>query len=184
MHQFLVGKKLVFESTLDHLKEELAGLRTGRAHAGLVEHIMVEAYGTQSPLKSLAMVSVPESRMLQVEAWDASIVKDIERALTVADLGAVPQMDGKLIRLVLPSMTEETRKKMVRVMKEKLETARVSFRQTREDIRKEVATMEKDKKISEDERFRLLDELDKLTKEFTDTVEKIGEEKEHEIMTI
>ncbi|MBI2484570.1 ribosome recycling factor [Candidatus Uhrbacteria bacterium] len=184
MHQFLVGKKSGFEDAIAHLRDEMAGLRTGRAHPGLVEHVVVEAYGTQSPLKALAMVSIPESRTLQIEAWDAGIVKDIERALSAADLGASPHMDGKIIRLVLPTMTEETRKKMVRLMKEKVESARVSLRQSREDIRKEVSAMEKDKKISEDERFKIFDELDRMTKEFTDMVEKISEEKEREIMTV
>lgn len=184
MHQFLVAKKDGFEQTLAHLREELTGIRTGRAHPGLVEHVMVEAYGSQSPIKSLASVSVPDARTLQIEPWDGAIVKDVERALSQADLGASPQLDGKIIRLTMPTMTEETRKKMVKLMKEKLEASRVSLRQVREDIKKESQQMEKDKKIGEDERFKIQDELDKLTKEYNEKIDALGAEKEKDIMTI
>ena len=184
MHQLLSGRKSDFERVLEHLREGLSGLRTGRAHPGLVESVMVTAYGTQQPLKSLASVGVPDAQTLQIEPWDQSIVKDVERALTQADLGCAPNVDGKIIRLKMPSMTEEGRKKMVKMVGEKIEEARVAVRQVREDIRHDVQKMEKDKTISEDERFKIFDELDKLTKEIVGEIEAIGEQKEKDIMTI
>lgn len=184
MHQLLSTRKNDFERVLEHLREELAGLRTGRAHPGLVEHISVTAYGTQQPLKSLASVGVPDAQTLQIEPWDQSLVKDIERALTVADLGSAPNVDGKIIRLKMPQMNEETRKRMVKMMGEKLEEARVAVRQVREDIRRDVQKQEKDKTISEDERFKIFDELDKLTKDIGGEIDAMGEKKEEDIMTI
>lgn len=184
MHQFLAPHKAQFEKSLDHLRGELSGLRTGRAHPGLVEGVMVSAYGTMQPLRNVASVTVPDAQTLQIEPWDQSVVKDVEKALTQADLGSTPNVDGKILRLRMPPMTEENRKKMVKMMKEKLEDARVVMRQIREDVRRDVAKMEKEKTISEDERFKIFDELDKLTKDMVGQIDQMGDEKEAEIMTI
>ncbi|HBL39639.1 TPA: ribosome recycling factor [Candidatus Uhrbacteria bacterium] len=184
MHQFLSTKKSDFERVLEHLLGELSGLRTGRAHPGLVEHIMVSAYGTEQPLKSLASVGVPDAQTLQIEPWDQSLVKDIERALSQADLGSSPNVDGKILRLKMPQMTEENRKRMVKVVGEKLEEARVAVRQVREDIRRDVSKAEKEKNLSEDERFKIFDELDRMTKETVSAIDAAGERKEADIMTI
>lgn len=184
MHHILVTRKPEFEKTMGHLAQGLAGIRTGRAHPGLVENISVMAYGVATPLKNLATISIPEFTMLQIEPWDHGVVKDIERALTLADLGSSPNVDGKVLRLKMPALNEESRKKMVKMMKEKLEEARVSVRSVREDVRHEVQKLEKEKEISEDERFKIFDELDGLTKEFTSKIDEMGEGKEGEIMTI
>lgn len=184
MHQLLSTKKIDFDKTLGHLLEDLSGLRTGRAHPGLVENVMVSAYGSMMPLKSVASVTISDSRTIQIEPWDQSVIKDVEKALTQADLGSNPNVDGKIIRLVMPQMTEENRKKMVKVANEKLEEGRVAVRQVREEIRKEVQKMEQDKSISEDEKFKLLDELDKMTKDFVTQIDAAGKKKEEEIMTI
>ncbi|KKW37190.1 MAG: Ribosome-recycling factor [Candidatus Giovannonibacteria bacterium GW2011_GWA2_53_7] len=184
MHQLLSTRKEGFEKTLEHLRGELGGLRTGRAHPGLVEGVMVTAYGSTQPLRNVASVTVPDAQTLQIEPWDQSIVKDVERALTQADLGSNPNVDGKIIRLRMPQMNEETRKKMVKMMKEKLEDARVVMRQIREDVRHDVQKMEKDKTISEDERFKIFDELDQLTKEMVGEIDALGAQKEADIMTI
>ncbi len=184
MHQFLSTKKSNFERVFEHLHSELSGLRTGRAHPGLVEHIMVSAYGIEQPLKSLASVGVPDAQTLQIEPWDQSLVKEIERALSQADLGSSPNVDGKILRLKMPQMTEENRKRMVKVVREKLEEARVAMRQVREDIRRDVSKAEKDKHLSEDERFKIFDELDRMTKEMVSAIDAAGEKKETDIMTI
>jgi ribosome recycling factor len=184
MHQLLTTKKADFDKAFERLLEELSGLRTGRAHPGLVENVMVPAYGSSMSLKSLATVTIPDSRTIQIEPWDQGVVKDIEKALTQAGLGSNPNVDGKIIRLVMPQMTEENRKKMVKLAGEKLEEGRVSMRQVREDIRKEVQKMEQDKSIPEDEKFKLLDELDKMTKDFVSQIDAAGKKKEEEIMTI
>lgn len=184
MHQLLSSRKGDFDKALDHFRTGLGSLRTGRAHPGLVENISVTAYEAQQPLKNLASITVPDSQTLQIEPWDQSVIKDVERAIAQADLGSQPNVDGKIIRLKMPQMTEETRKRMVKVMKEKLEEARVAMRQIREDIRHEVQKMEKAKEISEDERFKIFDELDKLTKDFVSQIDEMGASKEKDIMTI
>jgi len=184
MHHILNDRKGDFDKSIDHLSNELSGLRTGRAHPGLVENITVIAYETATPLKSLASIAVPDSRTLQIEPWDQGIIKDVEKALTQAQVGSNPNVDGKIIRLTMPQMTEETRKKIVKVVKEKLEEARVAIRQIREDIRKEVQKMEQAKEVTEDERYKIFDELDTMTKEFVTTIDEKGVTKEKEIMTI
>lgn len=181
MHTLLIARKSDFEKTLAHLAEELSGLRTGRAHPALVEHMNVVAYQTTMPLKSLATISVPDARTLQIEPWDQATIKDIERAISESSLGIHPTVDGKVLRLVMPVMTEEMRMRLVKVLKEKSEEARVAVRQVREDIRKE---LQKDEAMSDDEKFKIQDELDKLTKEYVETVEEMAKKKEEEVTTV
>ncbi|MCR4311941.1 MAG: ribosome recycling factor, partial [Candidatus Uhrbacteria bacterium] len=153
-----------FSKVFDHLVKELSSIRTGRATPALVEDIQVEAYGAVQPIKALGSMSTPDSRTLLIEPWDGSVVKAIETALQKSDLGIMPVVDGKSIRLVMPSMTEESRQRMVKVMKEKLEDARVSARKVREEGRKGIDKLEG---VSEDEIRRLQAELDKMVKDFT-----------------
>ena len=180
----LTEKKPEFEQVVLHYANELGALRSGRANPALVERVMVEAYGSTMPLKGVASVSVPDAKTLAIDPWDAGLVKDIERALVLADLGITPTVQGKTIRLVMPMMTEERRKQLVKVVKEKAEEARVAARAVREKIRDTVLGMEKNKEIAEDERYRLQDELDKMTKQFNEEIEKLAMEKEQEIMTV
>lgn len=184
MHPFVQSKKAEFQAAIDHLQTELASLRTGRASPQLVENVRVEAYGSNMDLKSMASINVQDSKTLVVEPWDKSLLQAIEKAIRDADIGISPAVDGQIIRINLPSMTEETRKKLVKIMKEKCEEARISLRGVREACRDAVMKMEKDKEIALDVKFKILEELDKTTKEFTELVESIGEQKEEEIMTV
>ncbi|MBU0614303.1 ribosome recycling factor [Patescibacteria group bacterium] len=170
-----------FEKAKEHLNKELNGIRTGRATPALVEDIPVEAYGTVQPLKSLASISTPDSKTVQMEPWDPSVVKAIESAIMKANLGINPTVDGRTIRLNMPMMTEETRQQMVKKMKEKLEEARVAVRRVREETKKKI---EKDDSLPEDEQHRQLEELDKKVKEMNGEIEDLGNKKEQEITTI
>lgn len=170
-----------FAKVLDHLSKELGTIRTGRATPALVEGVQVESYGMLQPLKNVASMSTPDSRTLLIEPWDGSVTKAIETALQKSDLGIMPTVDGKTIRMVMPMMTEENRLRMVKVMKEKLEDARVSMRKVREEARKAV---EKMTGVGQDEVRRLQEAIEKLVKEHTAKIDEMGEKKEKEITTI
>lgn len=184
MHALLSQKKPVFESVIDHLQKELGGLRTGRATPVLVEDISVSAYDAMMEIKGLASIQVQDAKTLIIDPWDKSLLRNIEKGIRDAGVGLSPVVDGTVIRIVMPSMTEENRKTMVKKMKEYLEDTRIALRQVREEARDVAGTMEKEKQISEDEKFKLLDEIDKMTKEFNEQIDVIGEKKEEEIMTV
>ena len=176
--------KLDFQKVIDHLKEELKTLRTGRANPVLVEDIQVEVYGAKTPIVGLASINVPDNRTLTVEPWDKSITKEIEKAIIEANIGLNPNVQGSVIRLSLPTLTEETRKDLIKVVRDKLEKARISIRNVREQTKSDVMEAEKVKDITEDDKYRLLEQLDKVVGEWNDKIKVIGEEKEEEIMTI
>ncbi len=184
MHIFLISNKSQFDTVLDHLHKELSTLRTGRATPALVEDIRVNAYDSIMELKGLASVSVHDAKTIVIDPWDKGLIQAIEKGIRDAGTGLSPSTDGGIIRIVLPSMTEETRVKLVKLMKEKLEDARISLRGVRENVREEILEKEKNKDMSEDEKFKLLDELEKLTKEFNEEISSMGEKKEDEIMTV
>lgn len=180
----LKEKKSEFEKHVEFLKEALRGLRTGRANASLVEGINVEAYGAHTPLLHLASISIPDARSILITPWDKTLVKDIEKAITLANLGVNPINDGAGVRIVMPPMTEENRKNLLKVLGQKVEHARVGIRGVRDSIREEIAKGLKAKELTEDDRFDLQKELDDITRDFTGMIEKIGQDKEKEIMTI
>ncbi len=184
MHALLIQKKPSFDSALEHLQKELGQLRTGRATPALVENISVSAYDAFMEIKGLASISTADAKTIVIDPWDKSLLKNIEKGIRDAGVGLSPVVDSDVIRIMMPQMTEDNRKAMVKKMKEFLEETRVSLRQVREEIRGEVVAMEKDKAISEDEKFKLFDEVDKLTKEYVDRVEETGDNKEKEIMTV
>lgn len=177
-------QKEEFEKVLEHVRHELSSLRTGRANPALVDTVMVEAYDSMMQLKGVASVSVPDSRTIQIDPWDKSLLKAIEKGIIVANIGLHPVIDGVSVRLNMPQLTEENRKELVKIMQKRLEEAKVAIRGVREKIRNGILAQEKDKVISEDERFRLQEELEKLTGQYVDEVKHIGEEKEKEIMTV
>lgn len=156
--------------TVDHLAQELQNIRTGRANPELVETLVVEAYGTPTPLVQLAAISVPEPRMILIQAWDTSLNKDIEKAISKSPLGITPVVDGKSIRLPFPSMTEDRRQALQKVVNEKGEEARVSIRNIREDIIKHLRKSEKEGELSEDQ---LELELKKLQESVTTSLADI-----------
>ncbi len=172
-----------FESVVEHLTKELASLRTNRATPALIENIPVVAYEGSDPLplQQLGSISVPEARQLLVEPWDGATLKPIEKALESSDLGLSVANEGNVLRLTMPLMTDEVKQKIIKVLHAKLEDARIALRSQREKIKDEIIKMEKDKEISEDEKFRLMGELDDMIREFNDRVEDIGNKKEKEI---
>ncbi|MBI4437409.1 ribosome recycling factor [Candidatus Uhrbacteria bacterium] len=184
MHAILIEKKPAFESSLEHLQKELGQLRTGRATPALVENIPVSAYDSMMEIKGLASISTPDAKTIVIDPWDKSLMKNIEKGIRDAGVGLSPVVDSDVIRIMMPQMTEENRKTMVKKMREYLEDTRVSLRQVREETRGEVVQMEKEKAVSEDEKFKLFDEIDKMTKEYTDRVQDVGDKKENEIMTV
>lgn len=177
-------QKAEFQAVVDHFQKELAGLRTGRASAALVENIRVEAYGQSMDLKSMANISTPDAKTVQIEPWDKSVVKDIEKALVDASLGMQPNVAGTTIRLAMPPMTEENRKNMVKVLGQKEEQAKIGIRNLREKIKTAIQADEKAKTIAEDEKRRLLEQLDKVVAEWNGKIESITADKEKEIMTV
>lgn len=177
----ITESKPSFQRVLEHLAQELSGIRTGRATPALVENIEVEVYGAKQPIKALGSISTPDAKTLAIEPWDGSVVKAIESALQKADLGMNPNVDGKIIRLIMPMMTEETRQKMAKIVKEKLEESRISVRQVREDVKKKIEKLEG---VGEDEKRGLQKELDEEVKDANNTIESMGKKKVEEITTI
>ncbi|KAB2880373.1 MAG: ribosome recycling factor [Pseudorhodoplanes sp.] len=172
------------QGSLQVLKTELAGLRTGRASAHLLDPVQVEAYGSQMPLNQVATVSVPEPRMVTVSVWDKSLVHATEKAITNANLGLNPQTEGQTIRLRIPELNEERRKELVKVAHKYTEAARVAVRHVRRDALDVVKKLEKDHKISQDEHERISAEIQKTTDQMIHEVDQLLATKEKEILTV
>ncbi len=181
---YRVEAKKEFDIAFEHLKQEAGNLRTGRAHASLVENIIVEAYGAKSPLMQLASISVPEARTLAIQPWDKGLMKDIEQALQKSDLNLNPVVDRDMIRLNFPALTEEKRKELVKLLHQKAEACKVTIKQRREKMRDQIAADEKSGTITEDAKFRAFDDLDKVVKESHDEIKVFVDAKERDIMTI
>jgi ribosome recycling factor len=172
------------QKSIHALTEELLTIRTGRANPGLVEKLHVEYYGSPTPLMTLASISVPEPRTLMIKPFDKSTLKAIEKAIMASDLGLTPNNDGLVIRLNLPALTEDRRRELVKHVHHRLEETRVALRNIRRDSMKDVKDFEAEKMISEDDRIRGEEEIQKLTDRFMAEVEKIGYHKEQEIMEV
>lgn len=173
-----------FESAVNHLQEELRGIRTGRASTGLVENITVEYYGTQTRIKDIASISTPGSQLIQIEPWDKSAVAGIVKAIETSTLGLNPAVSGTIIRLNLPQLTEERRKELVRVVGKHAEEAKIAIRNVREKMLKEIKAMLDSKDLSEDEHRA---EKEKIQKEVDDVLQIIDEfcrEKEKELLSV
>lgn len=178
------AKKEGFEKAVTHFEEEMMKLRTGRAHPGLVEGLLVDYYGTQTPVKQMASVTVPEPRQILISPWDKGALASIETAIRESDLGLNPMNDGVGVRITLPALTEERRKELVKVLNMKAEEAKISVRSTREDIWKDIQDAEKEGLIGEDDKFRGKDDLQKVVDEYNQKLESLREKKEKEIMTV
>ncbi len=173
-----------FEKSIDFLKNDISSLRTGRATTSLVEDITVESYGTKQPLKAVGTISVPDQKTVTIEPWDKSLLANIEKGIRESSLGINPVNNGVHIILAMPDLTSERRSELIKVLHQKLENAKISVRKIREEIRDKISKAEKDKEISEDERFKFQDELDIVTKECNEKIKSIGEDKEKEINTV
>jgi ribosome recycling factor len=172
------------KGAVQSLEEDLAGIRTGRAHPALVEKLPVEYYGMPTPLIQLATISVPEPRQLLIRPFDAATLKVVERAILASDLGLTPNNDGKQIRLNLPPLTEERRRELVRLVHNRVEEGRVAVRNVRRDMIKDLREFEEEKMISEDELEEGEEELQKITDRFVEEINTVGTRKEKEIMEV
>ncbi|MEQ9448493.1 MAG: ribosome recycling factor [Rhodospirillaceae bacterium] len=172
------------EVTLDHAKKEFAGLRTGRATTGLLEPVMVDAYGSSMPLNQVASVSVPEPRLLSVSVWDKGLAKSVEKAIREANLGLNPVADGTLIRVPIPPLTAERREELIKVAHKYAEHARVAVRNVRREGNEALKKMEKDSAISKDEHHKHADEVQKMTDEFVAKIDEALKNKETEITQV
>ncbi|MCH8849572.1 MAG: ribosome recycling factor [Chloroflexi bacterium] len=169
---------------VDALKRELATVRTGRANPALLEHLRVDYYGTPTPLQQLATVMVPEARMLTIQPWDKGSMEAIEKAIQRSDLGLTPSNDGTIIRLVIPQLTEDRRKEMVRIVHKKIEDGRIAIRNVRRDAHEMLRDLQREKEISEDDEKRAQEQLQKITDHFVARADGIGSEKEQELLEV
>jgi ribosome recycling factor len=169
--------------TLESLEKELSTVRAGRANPHVLDKITVDYYGAPTPLQQVANVTVPEARMIQIQPWEASLIKEIQKAILSSDLGLNPNTDGKIIRLVLPELTEERRKELVKDVKKKGEAAKVAVRNIRRDANDAYKKLAK-QDVSEDEIKELEDKIQKLTDKFVKNIDKAVEEKSKEILTV
>lgn len=170
------------QKAVDKLKDDLTGIRTGRANPGMVDSLRVDAYGSPTPLKQLASVSAPEPQQLVIRPFDPSVIKDIEKAIVASDLGLAPQSDGKVVRLNIPALSGDVRKKMVTRTKDLTEEAKVSIRNVRRDANKHLDQLEKDKELSEDECKTYKNDVQELTNKFEGQAADLAKAKETEVM--
>ncbi|RLB12155.1 MAG: ribosome recycling factor [Deltaproteobacteria bacterium] len=168
--------------SINVLKKELSKIRTGRASTALLEDIMVDCYDTQMPLKQVASISIPESRLILIQPWDKSIMGDIEKGILRSELGLTPMNDGKVIRVPIPPLTEERRKELVKLVKKVGEDIKIAIRNNRREANEMFKELKNEKEMSEDEHRRALNEVQEITDEFIEKVNRLVEEKEKEIM--
>ena len=176
--------KKEMDHTLDTLRKELTKVRTGRASTALIEGVLVEYYGTRTPLNQLAALSAPEPRLLLVQPHDRSIMSAVEKAIYQSDLGLTPVNDGKVIRVPIPELTEERRKELVRHIRKVAEDYRVSLRNHRRDANERLKKMQKDKQLTEDEARSTQDRVQKITSEYIEKLDKVLKSKEDDLMAV
>ncbi len=184
MNEMLVQYEEKMGKTIDALVNEFATVRAGRANPHILDKIKVDYYGTPSSLQQVANVSVPEARMIMIQPWESSLIKDIEKAILMSDLGLTPNNDGKAIRLMFPELTEERRKELVKDIKKKAENSKVAVRNVRKDANTALKRANKDSEISEDELKSLENEVQKLTDKYVAEIDKLTEAKSKEILTV
>ena len=172
------------ESALEHLKRDLAGLRTGRASIALFDGVRVDYYGTMTPLKQVASISTPEARLITIQPWEPALIKEIEKALAGSGLGVTPSNDGKLIRIPLPPLTEERRKELSKICKKHGEDTKVVIRGFRRDGNEELKKLQKDAKLTEDELRKSETDTQKLTDQYIQKIDDVVKKKEQEIMEV
>ncbi|NTU42764.1 MAG: ribosome recycling factor [Nitrospirales bacterium] len=169
---------------IESLKKDFSAIRTGRASLALLDGITVDYYGTPTPISQLATMGIPESRQITIQPWEQKIIPEIEKAILKSDLGLTPSNDGKTIRLLIPTLTEERRKQLVKVVKKRSEEAKIAIRNIRRDINEELKKAEKEKLLSEDDEKKLHEEIQKITDSFVEKVDEVLQHKEKEIMEV
>lgn len=172
------------EKSVASLNSDLMTIRAGRANPHVLDRLAVEYYGSMTPIQQVANVSVPEPRIIQIQPWDKNMIKPIEKAILVSDIGINPNNDGKVIRLIFPELTEERRKELVKDVKKKGEAAKVAVRNIRRDANDAIKKMEKNSEITEDERTQGEEDIQKMTDKYIDEIDKMVENKSKEIMTV
>jgi len=182
--EIITVSKEKMEKTVQSLSRELATVRAGRANPALLDKVVVDYYGTPTPLNQLSNISAPEPRLLVVQPWDKSAIGTIEKAILKSDLGLTPNSDGNIIRIAIPQLTEERRRDLVKLVKKMAEESRVAVRNIRRDANDEIKRMEKSGDISQDDSRRLQDEIQELTNEYVEKVNEILLAKEQEIMEV
>ncbi|HEC69032.1 MAG TPA: ribosome recycling factor [Candidatus Omnitrophica bacterium] len=180
--------KKFFRETEEEMKKallaverEFSELRTGRANPKIVEGLRINYYGTPTLLKEIASISVPEARLIVIHPWDPNVIKDIEKAIFESNLGITPSNDGKVVRLVVPPLSAERREELIKLARKIAEEGRVSVRTIRKEVNQKLKDLEKEKKISEDERFKAQEEVQKLTDKYIEEINKVLETKEKEL---
>jgi ribosome recycling factor len=176
--------KARMEKAVEDFRKELASIRTGRANAAILEHVRVDYHGTPMPVNQLGNITIPDASTLLISPWDPSAVALIDKAIRASDLGLNPNTDGKVVRIPIPSPTGERRKELVKQIHKALENHRTAVRNIRRDIKEAIDKLEKDKKISQDEQKRSLDELEKLSHSETQKIEGLSTSKEKEVLEI
>ena len=172
------------DKTIDVLKQNFSEVRAGRANPAILNKVTVSYYGTPTPINQVAGISVPEARLIMIQPWDASILKDIEKAILAADIGINPNNDGKVIRLAFPELTEERRKELVKEIKKMAEDSKVAIRSSRRDGMDKAKAMQKNGEITEDDLKSSEEDIQKLTDKFCKKIDDMSKEKEKEIMSI
>jgi len=180
----MAAAKTRMEKAVDDFRKELVSVRTGRANAAILDHVRVDYHGTPMPVNQLGSVTIPDASMLVITPWDPGAVPLIDKAIRSSDLGLNPTTDGKVVRVPIPSPTEERRKDLVKHIHKTLENHRTAVRNIRRDIKEAIDKLEKDKKISQDEQKRALDELEKVSHSETKKIEDLSALKEKEVMEI
>ncbi len=180
----MAAAKTRMEKAVDDFRKELASVRTGRANAAILDHVRVDYHGTPMPVNQLGSVTIPDASMLVITPWDPSAVPLIDKAIRSSDLGLNPTTDGKVVRVPIPSPTEERRRELVKHIHKALENHRTAVRNIRRDIKEAIDKLEKEKKISQDEQKRSLDELEKVSHSETKKIEDLSALKEKEVMEI
>ncbi|MDF2677473.1 MAG: ribosome recycling factor [Bacillota bacterium] len=170
--------------SINFLKEDLAGIRAGKANPKLVDKIQISYYGAMTPLNQVANISVPEPRALIIQPWDATLIKEIEKAILGSDLGVTPSNDGKVIRLIMPQLTEDRRRDLLKLVKKETENAKVAIRNLRRDANEEFKKLEKNSEITKDDLKKAEEDMQKLTDKYGKFVEDIYKDKEKEILEV
>lgn len=177
-------EEVKFDKIIEHLEKDLSNVRTGRAMPSIVENILVECYGTKTPLNQLASINTPEPQTLAIQPWDKNIIKDVEKSIRLANLDLNPVVSGNIIRINFPSLTEEKRKELVKIVNKKVEEAKISIKNIREEVIKNLKKQEKDKKISEDDSFRQEKSLQETVDKYHEKIQAMGDKKEKDLLTI
>ena len=184
MNQFMQKYDAEFNGVVDHYKQELGGIRAGRANPAMVENILADMYGVKTPIKQMASIGVQEARTMVIQPWDKNLIKEIEKAITMANLGLSVSSEALLVRVTVPQMTEENRKDLIKIMNEKLEAAKVSLRGVREKVKEEIVEAQKGSDITEDDRYQYVEEMEKKVAELNKVLQDLTESKEKEIMSV